>query len=550
MRTLGFVLICHNNLDKVKLLAEYWANKKYPVAIHIDSKASKKDMQSIQKDLSPHPFIKFATPSQCEWGMWSLVAATKSTAAFLLDAFPNVQHVYLASESCLPLRPVEALEKYLSQTPDTDYIESLRVDCVNWSVGGGDIERFKYRYPFSWKKDRYAFEFYKRIQKRLNIQRKPPKELNLHIGSQWWCLTRKTLERILSDQNRSRYVKFFKRVWIPDESYFQTLSRLYSTDIKSVSLTFSKFDSSGRPHIFYDDHEELLKKSRCFMARKIWPQSKKLYSLIAELNTQTADIGEPLLGHIDRHFGYVNANRIYGRHGVYTIGRYPNPIIHMPKTHSPYTVFYGLNRAFVDFELWLSKKTTSTIHGNLFSKDTPPFKDGRCYVGNIPNDIKIRDYNPEQFLMNLIWNSTDAHQTFFLSACDDIRIFDFIKSDSNANIIFVSDSWLLDLFLAENQNSFAFAKNLYDAERKMLKSLRDYKSCAKYTVWNLNDIMEKPNCYLSTELGKVFNLNKSICLEPPKLIDAKRFALFLGDLQNSGIGISGARYLASNLIDR
>ena len=82
----------------------------------------------------------------------------------------------------------------------------------------------------------------------------------------------------LEDPDRRYYDRYFSRVWIPDESYYQTLVRLYSTDIESRSLTLSKFDFQGKPHVFYDDHLQLLRRSDCFVARKIWPYAERLYS--------------------------------------------------------------------------------------------------------------------------------------------------------------------------------------------------------------------------------------------------------------------------------
>ena len=96
------------------------------------------------------------------------------------------------------------------------------------------------------------------------------------MGSQWWCLTRQTLSAIFAGPaGVSVHDRYFRHVWIPDESYFQTLARLYSTHIESRSLTLSKFDFQGKPHIFYDDHLQLLRRSDCFVARKIWPHADR-----------------------------------------------------------------------------------------------------------------------------------------------------------------------------------------------------------------------------------------------------------------------------------
>ena len=67
-----------------------------------------------------------------------------------------------------------------------------------------------------------------------------------HLGSQWWCLTRQTLSAILESPDRAEIDRYFRRVWIPDESYFQTMVRQFSTNVESRSLTLSKFGLSGQ----------------------------------------------------------------------------------------------------------------------------------------------------------------------------------------------------------------------------------------------------------------------------------------------------------------
>ena len=54
-------------------------------------------------------------------------------------------HVYLASGSCVPLRPVAELDAFLAARPRTDFIESARVTQVPWTVGGLSEERFTLR---------------------------------------------------------------------------------------------------------------------------------------------------------------------------------------------------------------------------------------------------------------------------------------------------------------------------------------------------------------------------------------------------------------------
>ena len=67
--------------------------------------------------------------------------------------------------------------------------------------------------------------------------------------------------------------------------------RRYSSNIESRSLTLSKFDFQGKPHMFYDDHLQLLRRSDCFVARKIWPHADKLYGAFLKGDAGRADDG-------------------------------------------------------------------------------------------------------------------------------------------------------------------------------------------------------------------------------------------------------------------
>ncbi len=155
-------------------------------------------------------------------------------------------------------------------------------------------------FPFSWRRQRKLFDGYVRLQRRVGYKRKVPDGLVPHLGSQWWCLTRQTLSAILESPDRAEIDRYFRRVWIPDESYFQTMVRQFSANVESRSLTLSKFDYQGKPHIFYDDHLQLLRRSDCFVARKIWPEAAKLYQNFLHGDAASQASAEPNPGKIDR----------------------------------------------------------------------------------------------------------------------------------------------------------------------------------------------------------------------------------------------------------
>ena len=294
--SVGFIMMCHTALFRAAQVARHLANAGCPVVIHVDSRVGREEYAGLVARVADLEDVSFSPRFACNWGTWSLVAATQGAAEQILHRHPHIRHVYLASGACLPLRPVDELIDYLAARPTTDFIESVTTADVTWTKGGLDTERFSLHFPFGWRSHRRLFDLTVRLQRRLRMHRRMPKGIVPHLGSQWWCLTRQTLSAILQDPDRALHDRFFRTVWIPDESYFQTLARLYSLNIESRSLTLSKFDFEGKPHTFYDDHLQLLRRSDCFVARKIWPHAERLYATFLGQNLGQTPRAEPAIG--------------------------------------------------------------------------------------------------------------------------------------------------------------------------------------------------------------------------------------------------------------
>ena len=221
---LGVVMLCHNELAIAARMARVWADNGAPVSVHVDAKTPRPEIAQMRADLGDLPQVVFSRRHVCEWGTFSLVRATQDAAALLLDRFPDLTHVILVSGACLPLRPVADLRAFLARYPQRDFIESVTAEDVGWTVGGLNEERFTLYFPFSLRRQRKLFDRYVELQRKLGVRRRVPAGLVPHLGSQWWCLTRATLSAILDDPKRAELDRYFRRVWIPDESYFQTLA--------------------------------------------------------------------------------------------------------------------------------------------------------------------------------------------------------------------------------------------------------------------------------------------------------------------------------------
>lgn len=536
--SVGFVMLVHEALHRAEAVARHWATRDCPVVIHVDKRVGRAEYSAFAKSLADLKNVKFCGRHRCEWGTWSLVGASQTAATLMLQSFPQVRHVYLSSGSCLPLRPAEELIAYLAERPLTNFIESVTTEDVPWTVGGLDTERFTLRFPFSWKRHRRLFDGYVRLQRRLRFKRRIPAGVVPHMGSQWWCLTRQTLTAIFDDPDRDEYEKYFKKVWIPDESYYQTMVRLYSTNIESRSLTLAKFDFQGKPHIFYDDHMQLLRRSDCFIARKIWPHADKLYNgfLSDDANIMTG--AEPNPGKIDRIFSKAVERRTKGRPGLYMQSRFPNENWENGKTSALYSVFEGFSELFEDFETWLSRVVGARVHGHLFGPDGVEFSSNQnVFSGAMTDSAEIRDYNPRAFLTNLIWNTRGERQCFQFGPHDNQDISWQMASDPNAQISAISGAWAVSLFRS-NKNFSDIRKEaarLQKIESQHLDILRSNYAKARVRIWTMADFVEAPMEPLQSIIDEIGARSAHKLTEAPRMVPLDGFGQFLQNLKNQGM---------------
>ena len=536
--SVGIVMLVHTALDRAEQVARHWTAAGCPVVIHVDRIVPAPAHAAFAEALSDNPLIRFSPRHRCEWGTWGLVAATQDAGELMLNTFEDVGHVYLASGACLPLRPVSELIAYLKASPRTDFIESATTADVPWTVGGLDEERFTLHFPFSWKRHRRLFDMAVRVQRGLGLKRRLPPGLIPHMGSQWWCLTRQTLSAILQDPERHRYDRYFRHVWIPDESYFQSLARIYSSNIESRSLTLSKFDFQGKPHIFYDDHLQLLRRSDCFVARKIWPHANRLYEAFLKDPSPGAKRTEPSPGKIDRIFAKAVDRRTRGRPGLYMHSRFPNEDWENGVTCSPYSVFEGFAELFEDFQTWLAKSTGARVHGHLFAPDRVDFAGGQTLMnGCLSDSAAMRDYEPKGFLTNLIWNTRGERQCFQFGPADTQKISWLIAKDPNAQISVISGAWAVPLFKS-NRNFAdlrAEAAELQRIEHKHLDILRSPHAKARIRIWTMAEFVEAPMEPLQTILDEIGAVRNSRLAPAPKMVNLDGFGQFLQNLKNQGM---------------
>ncbi|TFL17635.1 DUF5928 domain-containing protein [Jannaschia formosa] len=298
MARLAFLLLCHRNPEGVIAQARALTAAGDFVAIHLDARAPKTDAARLEAAFSGNPAVTLARRVRCGWGEWSLVRATLNAAEAALAAFPDATHLYLVSGDCRPITSALQAHSLLAARP-LDRIETVDFFTSGWIRTGFVEERLVYRHWFNERSRKRLFYASLDVQQRLGLRREIPEGIEMRIGSQWWCLRRGTVEKVLAFcRARPDVVRFFRTTWIPDETFFQTLVAhlVPRGEIEPHPPTFLTFTDYGMPATFHDDHHDLLVAQPEFFARKIGPEARQLRARLDALwasdEIRTAEAGD------------------------------------------------------------------------------------------------------------------------------------------------------------------------------------------------------------------------------------------------------------------
>ena len=279
MARIAYILLCHKDTNAIIRQSNRLTSAGDFVMVHFDKRAGISDFAALVGGLANNPNVALVEKRvACGWGEWSLVQATLNTMEHALRCFPQATHFYMLSGDCMPIKTAQYAHAFLDGD-DADYIESFDYFESDWIKTGLKEERLIYRHYFNERRYKSLFYASLRMQQRLGLRRPIPADLQMMIGSQWWCLRRKTVELILDFvAKRPDVRRFFATTWIPDETFFQTLVNhlVARTQIRRRTLTFLMFTDYGMPVTFYDDHHDMLLAQDFLFARKISPEATNL----------------------------------------------------------------------------------------------------------------------------------------------------------------------------------------------------------------------------------------------------------------------------------
>jgi len=438
---LAFAMLAHGSPALVERLIKLLTSEGHLVAVHYDAKASDADFNSLTKMFSGNPAVRFARREKVGWGQWGVTQGALNCLDEIEKAGWNPTYVYHISGMDYPIRSSAQLVEFLKRNNGDEFIESVPANTVKWVKTGPQRERYDYHWWFNWRSQPNLTESFFYVQKRLGIKRRFVRDMEPHIGSQWWVLTWKTLKKIRAVAKESDIIPFFKSTLVPDEIFFQTLIRYAAPNshITNCPLTLYQFTDYGYPVVYYSDHIEYLTNQQMFFARKFSSHDNKIRNtldLYWRGAISSTPINEARVGIVGPEYESRRRTYRYGVPGAPLIGSLN---FGATTTGKPTFVIVGTS----DFELSLVRDALDgvpdlVVHGQLFHPDRIEFcGERRDFAGYSSDDIFIRNRGSQRFLDDIIRASRAKTSVFLVRLRPHDELPDVLFRIADLQLVFL-----------------------------------------------------------------------------------------------------------------
>lgn len=286
----AYLIICHKNINQIKLLIQLLDYKENDIYIHIDKKS--KDINTNDFDCSTKQSKLYVTKKiNVNWGGYSQI----NVELLLLSLAVKQEYSYyhLISGEDLPLYPPEYIHNYFSNRNGREYISvEARVDDDSEY-----IDRIRYYHLFQDTIGRNSGKRYYAMyileswllsfQKKLNVNRIKHSSVDYYKGGNWFSITHDLATYVLTNYNKIK--NNMKWTICADEIFLQTLA-MESPFSKNISnQTCRCIDwNRGTPYTFTIEDAEMIYSADAVFARKFNPLvDKQIIKLI--VNTVTKE---------------------------------------------------------------------------------------------------------------------------------------------------------------------------------------------------------------------------------------------------------------------
>jgi hypothetical protein len=277
---LAFFILCHKAPHQVIRLVGCLRDENSSFVVHVDKRAERTVYDTLKSfaDTLPSQVHLCEQRYRCYWGRFGIVEATLGCVQEAIALALPFDRAFLLSGQDYPIKSMASIRKFLDDHAGLEFIESFPADEPNrWTEAEGAHNALNR--VLDW-----TISFRSRhIQ--IKWKRRFPFGYRPHGGSMWWCLTRESLvyvDRFIRENKP--FTRHFRTVFIPDESFFQSIlsNSPYKDRIVSDDLRYTDWENPNPlyPRTLDASDFATLMKSKKLFARKFDERSLELLALI------------------------------------------------------------------------------------------------------------------------------------------------------------------------------------------------------------------------------------------------------------------------------
>jgi hypothetical protein len=308
---LVYIISAYRLPEQLVRLATQLRTENATVLVHVDKKAPSDVSGAISEGLRPLPGVHLLDRHVCRGGFGHVAASLEGISAIVENGIPCDQAVLLTGQD-FPLKSNKEIKARLDRYRDSSFLSYFPVpDNDEWLPDGG-LDRID-RWYF-WVGGRGVQVPSKDAQGRIGwahalINGVVPRRrflpgLRPYGGSSYWCLSGEAVSfvhRYVNDH--PEFVSFFRRVFIPDELFFQTLlvnselrNRIVNDDLRYVRWTAA---GPGPEVLRLDDFDRLRNTDKLFARKFDQGVDGRVLELIEELLLCRSPPGASTTGRAD-----------------------------------------------------------------------------------------------------------------------------------------------------------------------------------------------------------------------------------------------------------
>ncbi len=241
---LAYLILSHKLANQVARLVAALTDRDDSFFIHVDKRAEPHTHRTLLDRLGDLPNLHIVPARACYWGSFGIVDATIAGIQALTESGVQFDRLMLLSGQDYPIKPRRYIKAFLERQGEQQFIESFALTQPNkWSEHTGpyrDLNRILH----------WHVNFRSRFL-HVPIRRSLPGRMRPYGGSQWWCLTRACIEYVHHFiQRNPKVIDHFKRAFIADELFFQTIvsNSPFADRVTGSTLTYEDWDTPAPPH--------------------------------------------------------------------------------------------------------------------------------------------------------------------------------------------------------------------------------------------------------------------------------------------------------------